>query len=278
MSIHPCLNVSTSKPRVKSCFLFGPFIGSLTYEMFQFAPYMIYLKKYKPLIGSVVFTRPSRFDLYGQYADILVPLRVREDLEHESFTIDGFQTSEYDLLKDGFRKQFKKKYNVKGRFCPNIESFRFKLKWQFPRYLMDYGFMPRLSNQGLLSRKLRTNPELFVDLSGLKNGQKQPVLKQIRESGYSFVNCENLNETLDFDKNDLNVSLLGCVILLLKGAQFTIGNLRSPISHLSLLLGTPVISIHETLSKDSVNLMNPLNSRVIYCEDIEEGLQIASNI
>jgi len=53
-------------------YLFGPFFGELSWEYFRFAPYAIYLKKISPDIKMIVFTRPSRFDLYGQYADILV--------------------------------------------------------------------------------------------------------------------------------------------------------------------------------------------------------------
>ena len=59
----------------KSIALFGPFIGSLSWEFYRFAPLMIFLKRLYPDKKIAVLTRPERFDLYGQYADYLIPLK-----------------------------------------------------------------------------------------------------------------------------------------------------------------------------------------------------------
>ena len=76
---------------MKSAMLFGPFIGSLSWELYYFVPYMIYMKKHNPAYETIVYTRSERFDLYGTYGDILVPLRIKNDrncIQHR-FTING---------------------------------------------------------------------------------------------------------------------------------------------------------------------------------------------
>ena len=63
----------------KSAYLIGPFIGELLWEFYRFAPYVIYLKKKNPKAEFVIFTREERFDLYGRYGSVLVPLRIQND-------------------------------------------------------------------------------------------------------------------------------------------------------------------------------------------------------
>ncbi len=74
-----------------NAYLAGPFVGELIWEFFRFAPYIIHLKKAIPKTKIIVFTRSSRFDLYGQYVDILVPLNIPDNLPKKQtcFTIEG---------------------------------------------------------------------------------------------------------------------------------------------------------------------------------------------
>ena len=53
--------------------------------------------------------------------------------------------------------------------------------------------------------------------------------------------------------------------------------MNSTISRISLLLNKPLISINETMSYDSISLLNPFKTLVINCKNIEEGIEIYEN-
>jgi len=93
-------------------YLFGPFVGELEWEFFRFAPFAIHKKKENPTIPMIVFTRSSRFDLYGSYADILVPLRIPNDsnLKRECFRLDSLMTKEYNRMARRFASQYKRDF------------------------------------------------------------------------------------------------------------------------------------------------------------------------
>lgn len=283
MSLPPSQNTVTqgrfvfSDKREKNGFLFGPFVGSLEWELYRFAPYAIYLKKQTPSIKLVVLTRSSRLDLYGQYADVLVPLDIVGDDEpkQDCFKLESLSLVNYKEIRSRFRKSYGKKYVVKKHFYPDIEGFRYRLKWQFPRYQMSYDFQPRQSNKNLISRMF-PKPTIFVDLYWLENSnRKKEVLESL--SGYDFINYEDFKEKVT-PQLDNKTSVLGCVITLLKRSKLTIGNLNSPISHLSILLSTPLVSFSDYLSEDAVSLLNPLKTRVVQCSNVLEGLEECKSI
>lgn len=253
----------------KYAFLFGPFIGSLGWEMYRFAPYAIYLKKKEPDVKLVVLTRPERFDLYGQYADVLVPLRLEKEeyYQQKCFNLKEFPQRTYNSMKTSFINKYKDKYKIKDMFCPNISIHNFSIKWQFPRSKMDYDFRPRLSNKKIVNNIKRT--PAFVDLSWLKEqSSKDVVLKSLIYNKIDFTNYEDLKMKLDE-----NSSLLGCVIEIIKRAKVTVGNLNSSISHLSLLLKTKLVSLDDNMTKDDVYLLNPLKTEVIQYNDVLERLK-----
>ncbi len=256
----------------KGAYLFGPFIGSLEWELYRFAPYAIYLKKHNPKSKLVVLTRLDRFDLYGQYANILVPLKMLVDKESEQncFKINDFSFKEYRGVATVFERNFHGKYKIIEHFYPDIDRFRYEVKWQFPRNSMNYEFNPRLANKILVDKSQLKAP-VFVDSSWIENVNKRDlILTDLVRSGYNFVDYGLIVEKLTIDPE---VSLLGCIIIMLKKSKLTIGNLNSPISHLSILLGTPLVSISDNLSKDAVGLLNPLNTKVVQCEDALQGIE-----
>jgi hypothetical protein len=53
-----------------------------------------------------------------------------------------------------------------------------------------------------------------------------------------------------------------------------IGNIKSDFSHLALLVGTPVIQIAKAIDTDYLQLINPLNTPVIFANSIQEGVKI----
>ena len=139
------LSNSSQKKRKPKAFLFGPFMGELSWEFYRFAPYAIYLKKFNPDVQIIVLTREERFSLYGIYADILIPLRIKNDdmLIQRQFGSKNYKPEYYDTIKKYFYEKYKKRFDVIDHFCPLIHGWKRKIKWQFPRDKMDYDFQPQ---------------------------------------------------------------------------------------------------------------------------------------
>ena len=255
-----------------NAYLAGPFIGELTWELLRFAPYIIHLKKNMPETILVVFTRPFRFDLYGQYADILVPLKLPFDNEEKQhcFTFRDLSYKNYDNLVSALSNKYKNKYNIIRHIYPHIKYFYSKVKWQFPRGEMDYDFRPRMENVRIIDNYVNTDSVVFVNF----NFSEGINLVSHLESKNCFPVFANMfSETILLEKK-LGCSFLGCLIELLKRCKFVITKFNSYVANLSLLVGTPVISIGETPSKDSISLINPMNTMVIDCNDAIDGIDI----
>jgi hypothetical protein len=248
--------------------LVGPFIGELSWEYFRFAPYIIHLIKTNPLNRFIVFTRPDRFDFYGSYVDIFVPLKITNDLESKQrgFKIDDFSQEHYEKLLKVFILKYKNNYKIVDKIYPDITAFSYKVRWQFPRKRMDYDFKPRKGNYEVIKNFIA--PEcVFIDTSIESH-------KDIQLENYSsIITSDFLDNITPFVKNP-NISKWGCYIEAIKNCQFVIGNLSSHISRMALLLNKPLITINEKLSNDSIHLINPLETPVISCTNIEEGIRI----
>ena len=70
--------------------LMGPFVGEFYWEAGRFAPLLpaMRARKYKDRdVKYVVFTREERFDLYGKYADILIPHKTVHDRILDTFDV-----------------------------------------------------------------------------------------------------------------------------------------------------------------------------------------------
>ena len=145
-------------------YLFGPFVGELSWEFFRFAPFAIHIKKEKPNIPIIVFTRQDRFDLYGKYANILVPLRIPNDesLMRDCFRLESLMTKDYNRIARRFSSQYKRKYQIIKHYYPDITSWRYKLNWQFSRSMMDYDFKPREKNR-IIAKKFVKGHNIIVD-------------------------------------------------------------------------------------------------------------------
>jgi len=257
--------------REEHAFLFGPFVGALDWEFYRFAPYAIYLKKLNPHIKMIVLTREDRFDLYGQYADILVPLKIKDDseLECNNFKCNSLSLSSYKTIKKLFRKSYEERFVIDHQYIPDIESFRYKLKWQFPRYNMDYNFRPRSSNIDII-KNIGLNFEnlVFIDLSWINNDViKEDIIKKL---DFNFIEYDDFVSRINNNIIKNKSSLLGCIIYLLNIVQLVIGNLQSPVTKLSLLLRKNLICLNESLNADSIHLLNPFNINISLCENIED--------
>jgi len=249
-------------------YLFGPFFGELSWEYFRFAPYMIHLKKTEPNIKMVVMTRPERFDLYGQYADILVPLNIQNDdmYKQQAFKMLGYDLTTCQRYSDIFRIRYKKKYSVVGHFVPDFSSLRYKVKWQFPRQKMDYDFTPRQANMKSINNMFKSQKLVITD-----EGYSYKTEK------YNVVNIEDFKQWIGPTIDNKRITYCGCLIHFIKKSNFVISNLKSDVGKLAILLGIPMIYPYRTLTYDQVSLLNPLNTPIIDCESILEGVEIYEN-
>lgn len=254
--------------RQNKAYLFGPFFGETSWEYFRFAPYAIHLKKQNPDIQTIVMTRPDRFDLYGQYADVLVPLKLENEnlYEQSAFKLVGFDIAIAQRYCDVFRISFKKKYQIVDVHVPDFSSLRYKLKWQFPRGKMDYDFLPRKSVVKLVNNIYKQKNIVLTD-----EGYSYKTDK------YHVVPIDKFKELVMLSVDNMKISYLGCLIQMIKKSKFVVSNLRSDVGRLAVLLNVPLIYPYRDVSDDNVFLMNPLKTPIFDCESIIEGVRFYEN-
>ena len=244
--------------------LFGPFVGELCWEFFRFAPHVIYLKRRDPGLRIIVLTRESRFDLYGQYADILIPLRIKdeESMGRDGYKLLGYEEEYYNTIVKYFRTKFRKRFQILGHIYPDIRLWRYKTKWQLPRSQMDYDFKPREENIGIAKIALGAHTGI-VDTMGTN----------ARTDNDDFIDSDDLLSRINGLVKE-NSTSLGVFIECVKNVDYVVGNVKSDMSHLALLLRTPLIHIAKPVKNDYIKLLNPLNTPVITAMNIEEGVNL----
>ena len=248
---------------MKSIMLFGPFIGSLSWEFYRFAPFVIFLKNIYPERHIAVLTRPERFDLYGQYANYLVPLKLDKNDKKQQmfFTIKDFDFNKYGKLIIRFNTMYSKRFFVDDHYYPDISDFRYKVRWQFSKSNMCYDFQPRIENKILVDDLLKTKKAMLIIPNN--NEHFQEITEYIDNSklrnNFSFFSYGYSNEIfkdINSIKLNNNISQLGIIIELIKRSVITISP-KSDITHLSLLLKVPVLSWGN---KINLNLINPYDT------------------
>lgn len=252
-------------------YLVGPFIGDLYWECYRFAPYIIHLKKKYPKTKFVVFTRPQRFDLYGQYADVLVPLNLRNDERYtrDCFGLKGLKVVDYKLLHSFFVKKYKPNYDSIERTFPDVDAWRYKVKWQFPRDKMDYDFLPRNCNINLLKSRITMKNIIFIDF----DNEEHLGFARMDFNKYNYISLNWLEDFASVYGDIMKNSYVGMLIEVLKKSSFVIGRCDKFASKLALLLGVPLLSINDETSWDAISLINPRNTPVIKCENFSEGVR-----
>lgn len=250
-------------------FLFGPFFGELSWEFYRFAPYAIYLKKSNPNVKIVVLTRPSRFDFYGQFADIFVPLKIQGDdiLTQKGFKLLDYGDEYYKTAARYFLEKYEEKFKVIGHFFPEIKDWNYRVKWQLPRDKMDYDFIPRKKNKEIIEDMFGKDRNIvFADNS---------VFNENIE-GYRVIQSDKFFYNISDILND-KATYFGCLIELFKRVKFVVGNLQFVMSRLAILLYRPLIFLGNEMSDDSISLLNPFNVPIIKCDNIEDGMRIYNN-
>ena len=252
---------------MKNAVLFGPFVGELYWEFARFAPMLPYMKnkKYKNEdVTFIVLTRSERFDLYGRYADILVPLKIPGDYKNKQpncFRLNELPYSNYIEYADKFKQVYEKRYKIIEHIYPNVTKAQFVNKNQFSRTKMIFDYKPRQENYDLVEMYLPNDKPIVVLAPRYRNGFKRNWngwLEFYNKLGndvnllkkYNFIICGKRDEYIPdpkhrfFDMNDIqlgeNSSLVGLLLVIMEKAFFTFGS-QSAIPNISLIYEKDVL-------------------------------------
>jgi len=248
--------------------LMGPFVGEFYWEAGRFAPMLpaMRARKYKNKdVKYIILTREDRFDLYGKYADILIPLKIDGDYVEkmpECFRLIGFGVGKVKELAKQFYDKYKEKYNIIEHIYPNVSKGQFVKKNQFPQRLMLYNYSPRDENYTIVKKFLPNNGKSNVVISprfrkGFKRnwGKWNEFYDLLANNNqlmnrFNFIICGKPGEYIPdkkkrfLDMNDMPTtdksSLVGRLLVILENSVFTFGS-QSAIPNISLLYGVEVL-------------------------------------
>jgi len=271
--------------------LFGPFVGEMYWEAARFAPILPYFKIKRYPEGKmkyIVLTREDRFDLYGKFADILVPLKIEGDYKKmfpNCYRLDKYSNVEYMNVVDKFNKKYSERYKIKQHFYPDIKGKRFLNRRQFSTTQMLFKYSPRDDNYKLIKEYIlnKTDKKIVVLAPRFRGENFNPSSIRRRNwpywnefydmiynneflmNKYFFVICGKNGEHVPDKKNrfvDMNMipltensSLIGLLLVILENAYFTCGS-QSAIPNLSLLYGVEALEFghQKALHTRSYNL------------------------
>ena len=263
--------------------LMGPFAGELYWECGRFAAILPYMKfkKYKDRkIKYIIYTREERFDLYGNYASILVPLRIDGDYQGKRqpncYRLNGLKDVEYQQIVDKFRTKYEERYNIIEHLYPVVAKGGYDKKTQYNNNQMMFKFAPRQANYDAVVEYLPKDKPLIVLAPRFRVGFQrnwkhwQKFYDMLYEDknfnqDYNFIICGKHNEYvpdkhdrfLDMNKIQLNggTSLVGILLVIMESAYFTFGS-QSAIPNISLLYKVPVLEFgcQKTLHTKTYNI------------------------
>jgi hypothetical protein len=252
---------------IQKAVLMGPFVGELYWEAGRFAPMLPYMiqNQYKGQnVKYIILTREERFDLYGKFASILVPLRIPGDYINknpECFRLLNFTEEEYHLMAKEFRSKYEDRYKILTHLYPDIKKGAFLNKNQYPAAKMSYTFKPRQENYELVEKYLPNGRPVVVLAPRYRAGFKRnwekwqefyDLLSKQNNllNNFHFIVCGRKGEYMPdkkarfFDMNDIPLgdksSLVGLLLVILEKSFFTFGS-QSAIPNLSLLKKVDVL-------------------------------------
>jgi hypothetical protein len=289
----------------KFAVLMGPFVGELYWEGGRFAPMLPHMIKHefkkRDDISYIILTRKERFDLYGKYADILVPLRIPGDYETLSpncFRLNGLKGDQYKEIAEKFKNRYKERFQIIKHLYPDISKAQYVNKNQFNRNKMFYSYAPRSDNYKLVNDYLPDEKPIVVLAPRFRKGFKRNwkewqkfydlLWKEkdlLRE--FIFIICGKEGEYKPdqhdrfYDINKINLtensSLVGLLLVILERAFFTFGS-QSAIPNFSLLFGVEVLEFgcQKSLHTRTYNVKNTpitfIDDRN-YCSDPRQMLK-----
>jgi ADP-heptose:LPS heptosyltransferase len=241
--------------------LAGPFVGEFGWEVLRFAPHVLWLKckKHKSKVGLIVYTRPDRFDLYGNYADKLIPLDIN-NRSTDCFKSLDISYEQYEKLASDVHTKLKTQYQIVNHIYPTIIKKTYANKNQFSKQQTYYKYNPRQPNKQLVDSIIPDDKPLVAIGPRLRKMAKkrnwphwQEFYDQIEHiKDFNFVICgrapEYVSDPKDrfFDVNKFpidstpNTSMVGVIIEVLKKSVLCVGS-QSGIPNLSNLVGTPTL-------------------------------------
>ncbi len=265
--------------------LMGPFVGELYWETSRFAPMLPKMvnKEYKGKdIQFIILTRKERFDLYGKFADIFVPLRIPGDYEKRQpncFRLNGLNVHQYLEIAKDFYKKYRERYHIVKHIYPDTEKRSFLNKNQFPQNKMQYIYKPRQENYDLVNSYLPKDGKPLVVLAPrYRNGFRRnwnswpEFYDKLSRDGelvkdFNFIVCGKEGEYIPDQKKrflDLNdmipgdkSSLVGLLLVILENTFFTFGS-QSAIPNISLLYNIDVLEFgcQKSLHTRTYNIKN----------------------
>ena len=264
------------------------------WEILRFAPYVLWnkIKKYGNNVKLIVQTRPDRFDLYGQHADILIPLNIKGDysaLNSDCFRLTGLSENKYMELISKVKKQYSSQYDIVENLYPIVKGRRFTEKNQFKTDKMLFEFVPRHANRKLIYDTIPNDKPLIVMAPRFRKfGRKRnwphwqkfyDEIEQKLNDKYYFIICGkkpeyvpdkkdrffDINKIIDPEITDL--SLIGLTIEALKRSIVCVGS-QSGIPNLSNLVCTPTVQWGNQ-NKAHSKTYNVKNTKTIFIDDPE---------
>jgi len=243
--------------------LVGCFVGELGWEFMRFSailPY--YYKKYKKQnVKFVVMTRQDRFDIYGQYADIFVPLRIDGDgtkYKPDCFRLMGYPVKKYMNVVNQFYNKYQKRFEIIKHVYPKMENKLFARKNQFSNKEMIFKWKPRPENLRILELYINNDKKIIVLAPRFRKGFRrnwsrwQEFFDMIISNNkltekYNFIICGKNPECLDDKKKRFlninsielnnNISVVGLTIECIKKSILVIGS-QSAIPNMAMFLDT----------------------------------------
>lgn len=279
--------------------LFGPFVGELYWEAARFATLLPFYKhkKYKGQdVTLIVLTREERFDLYGKYADILIPLKIEGDYQDKQpncFRLNGLPQTEYKNIAAQFKKTYRKRFNVIEHIYPDVSKAQFVNKNQFRKNNMVFNYKPRSENYDLVKEYLPTDKPLVVLAPRFRKGFKRnwrnwpqfyDKLYNDKElmSKFNFIICGKAGEYIPdsknrfYDMNNIKVgdksSLVGLLLVIMQHASFCFGS-QSAIPNIALLYKVEVLEFgcQRGLHTRTYNIYN---SKITFIDDRRYNIEV----
>jgi len=276
---------------MEEAILVGPFVGELGWCLLRFAPHIIWKKRiqYKNKVKLIVMTRPERFDLYGNWANILVPLKLNGDYceyKGECFRAMGLDIKIYKQLAEDFRHHFLTRFKILEHIYPKIDKTHFLNKNQYSPKNRLYDFRPRKENSELVSKFVPNSKSLVVLGPRFRKGFKRNWIHW--ESLYDLISKDNLlqdnfhfiicgkepeyvpdKQNRFFDINNIllseNSSLIGVTIEVIRKSVLTVGS-QSAIPNMSMVLGTEVLEWGDE-PHEHTKVYNVMNTKVNFIVD-----------
>lgn len=275
-------------PEKEKAILFSPLINEESSELYYFAPKAIHLKNSNKNHKLIVLTFSSRFDFYGQYADILVPLNFNEIVDEEITLNDFTMVQGYSNIINLFSSQFKKRFHVTSHYYPVLQNALWKNKSVFNAVKSNFSFKPRKENHDLISTlKENDNKELIlVDLTWIpfeavkkditsqilccdKNYINNIVILDSDSKKYYIYNKKGIENKIEIQKANKNISFFGSILSLMKNSVLVFSDPNTAVGLASILCKIPVVSIFNT--GESIKNFNIFSTPIHYFQNPDVG-------